>query len=103
MVSPATVRSNEMSIETGNHSSVTPAAQDTSAANTLVKVRSTSIKFFSEETNSVEDVLIVGKMSVLDCKTYVRELNDKNVFISKENINEEFEVNTVALYALKEA
>lgn len=70
---------------------------------TKVKVRFTKVKYFNEDANEVKDVTIIGKLSMPECKKYLKEnVEGKNVLISKENVNEEFHVNTVALYALKE-
>lgn len=69
---------------------------------TKVKVFHTEVKFFNQESNSVIVEKLVGKITAGDLKTYVKELNKENVFISRELLTEEFNVNTAALYELKE-
>lgn len=68
---------------------------------TKVKVKFTVIKYFCEFTNEVKDEKIIGKMTTPECKEFVKSSGDKNVFISREYFDEEFEVPTVELYQLK--
>lgn len=76
--------------------------QNEETATTLVKVRSTLIKFYNSETDKAEDLKALGKFTLAQAKKYVKEINSKNVLINKENVDEEFYVNTVTLYQLKE-
>lgn len=70
---------------------------------TKVKVSFTNIKYFNEESETVSETKIIGKQTMIQAKKLVKELEGKNVLISKDNVKEEFHVNTVALYALKES
>lgn len=70
---------------------------------TKVKVTFTNIKYFNEEKETVSEMKIIGKLTMIAAKKMVKELEGKNVLISKDNVKEEFYVNTVALYALKES
>lgn len=70
---------------------------------TKVKVSFTNIKYFNEESETVSETKIIGKQTMIQAKKLVKELEGKNILISKDNVKEEFHVNTVALYALKEA
>lgn len=70
---------------------------------TKVKVRSTLIKFYNEDTNKVEEIELVGKMSVAQCKVHLKSLNKDNLFINKVFKDDEFEVDTIALTQLKQA
>lgn len=69
---------------------------------TKVKVRFTTIKFFNEETGEVNENTIMGKLTMADCKKFLKEnIADKTVFISKSPAVETIKVDTAALYALK--
>lgn len=81
---------------------VTEATEPT-VQQTAVKVRFTVIKFFNEETNAIDSVRLIGKMGSIECKKHIQSLNKANVMISKANEDEEFLVDTIALYALKSA
>ena len=70
---------------------------------TKVKVVFTNIKYFNEDSNTVGELKIIGKKTMIEAKKLVKDLEGKNVLISKDNIKEEFSVNTVALYALKDS
>lgn len=70
-------------------------------AKTKVKVRFTVIMFYKDETKSVETLRLIGKMGSTECKKHVQESNKANVLISKCYEDEEIEVDTLALYALK--
>lgn len=70
---------------------------------TPVTVRITRIKYYDHKTNSVQEIDIVGKMSVIECRKHIQSLDETNILISKENINDSFEVNVNSLYELKGA
>jgi len=76
-------------------------AQEQDNHETVVKVRSTKIKYYSETDETVNDVEVIGKMTVQQCHKYVEMLDAKNVYILKETIDDEFPVNTIALIQLK--
>lgn len=69
---------------------------------TLVKVQQTDVKFFNEENNTVETVRLVGRLTVPQCREYVKSLFADNIYINKETVATEFPVNTVALLQLNE-
>ena len=69
---------------------------------TLVKVSLTDVKFFDEILNKVVVVRLMGKVSIPQCREYVKGLHGSNIYITKENVNEQFPVDTIALYALKQ-
>lgn len=69
---------------------------------TLVKVQQTDLTFFDVDLNKVEKVRLVGRLTLPQCKEYVKTLNSGNVFISKENAPIEFLANTVALLQLNQ-
>lgn len=69
---------------------------------TLVKVSLTDVKFFDEKLNRVEVVRLMGRVSVPQCREYVKGLHDSNIYITKETITEQFPVNTIELYQLKQ-
>lgn len=69
---------------------------------TLVKVPLTDVKYFDEILNKVQVVRLMGKVSIPQCREYVKGLHDSNIYITKENVTEQFPVNTIELYALKQ-
>ena len=69
---------------------------------TLVKVPLTDVKFFDEVLNKVQVVRLMGKVSIPQCREYVKGLYESNIYITKENVTEQFPVNTINLYALKQ-
>ena len=69
---------------------------------TLVKVPLTDVKYFDEILNKVQVVRLMGKVSIPQCREYVKGLHDSNICITKENATEQFPVNTIELYALKQ-
>ncbi len=69
---------------------------------TLVKVSLTDVKFFDETLNKVQVVRLMGKVSIPQCREYVKGLHDSNIYITKENVIEQFPVDTIALYSLKQ-
>lgn len=69
---------------------------------TLVKVSQTDVKYFNEENDTVETVRLVGRLTVPQCRDYVKTLHPANVMINKETVNVEFPVNTVALLQLNQ-
>ena len=69
---------------------------------TLVKVALTDVKFFDEILNKVQVVRLMGKVSIPQCREYVKGLHDSNIYITKENVVEQFPVNTIELYSLKQ-
>lgn len=75
--------------------------QKLSENTTLVKVLITEVKYFDEENNSVETVRLTGRYSIPECRDYVKTLFQDNIYISKENLSEQFPVSTVELYQLK--
>ena len=69
---------------------------------TLVKVPLTDVKFFDEILNKVQVVRLMGKVSIPQCREYVKGLHDSNIYITKESVTEQFPVSTIDLYALKQ-
>ena len=69
---------------------------------TLVKVAQTDVKYFDEEKDVVETVRLVGRLTVPQCREYVKNLFATNILISKETVSIEFPVNTVQLLQLNE-
>ena len=69
---------------------------------TLVKVSLTDVKFFDEKLNRVEIVRLMGRVSIPQCREYVKGLHESNIYINKETITEQFPVNTIELYQLKQ-
>lgn len=69
---------------------------------TLVKVSLTDVRFFDDKLNRVEVVRLIGRVSVPQCREYVKGLNESNIYINKETITEQFPVNTIELYQLKQ-
>ena len=74
---------------------------DTSVNTTLVKVALTEIRFFDSASNTVITQKVLGKLSIGECRKFVETLCKDDIYISKENIVEQFPVDTVALYSLK--
>lgn len=72
------------------------------ANTTLVKVSLTDVKFFDEKLNRVEVVRLMGRVSVPQCREYVKGLRESNIYINRETITEQFPVNTIELYQLKQ-
>lgn len=68
---------------------------------TKVKVRITTISYFNHETESIREHSLLGRFTVVECRKIVRDLNTKNIYVSKETKVDEFEVNTQQLYNLK--
>ena len=75
----------------------------TTESETQVKVVFTNIKFFNEDENTVGEMKIIGKKTMLDAKKLVKELEGKNILISKDILKEEFSVDTESLYSLKKS
>lgn len=71
------------------------------APRTKVKVTKTTIKFFNSAANAVEEQVVIGKLTVVQCKKFVADIAKENIFISKETKHEEFTVDSIALYQLK--
>lgn len=69
---------------------------------TLVKVAVTTIKYFDKEKNQVIDIKLVGRYNIAECRKIVSHWNEKNLYIDKTNDNEQFYVDSIALYQLKE-
>ena len=69
---------------------------------TLVKVSLTDVKFFDEKLNRVEVVRLMGRVSIPQCREYVKGLHESNIYINKDTITEQFPVNTIELYQLKQ-
>lgn len=69
---------------------------------TLVKVSLTDVKFFDEKLNRVETVRLMGRVSIPQCREYVKGLHESNIYITKETVTEQFPVNTIELYQLKQ-
>lgn len=69
---------------------------------TLVKVSLTDVKFFDEKLNRVEIARLMGRVSIPQCREYVKGLHESNIYINKETITEQFPVNTIELYQLKQ-
>lgn len=69
---------------------------------TLVKVSLTDVKFFDEKLNRVEIVRLMGRVSIPQCREYVKDLHESNIYITKETVTEQFPVNTIELYQLKQ-
>lgn len=67
---------------------------------TPVTVRQTIIKYFDESNNQVHDVKVVGKLNITESKDYLKKCN-LGIFISKEDVKETFNVDTIALIQLK--
>lgn len=67
---------------------------------TQVTVRLTKLKIFFESQNEVEERTITGKLNISDSKKYCQE--NGGIFISKTDVKETFNVDTVALIQLKE-
>lgn len=88
--------------QTENETVDSQIEQENETDTTKVKVGFTNIKYFNEEKETVSEMKIIGKKTMVECKKLVKELEGKNVLISKDNVKEEFYVNTVALYSLKE-
>lgn len=68
---------------------------------TKVTVRQTLIKYYNEQQDAVESVTVASKLNTTQCKQYLSNAN-LGIFISKEDIKESFNVNTVELLLLKE-
>lgn len=67
---------------------------------TLVTVHFTNVKFYNESTNTVESVKVAGKLNTTQSRTYATD--NGGIFISKDNVKESFEVDTIRLIQLKE-
>ena len=67
---------------------------------TEVTVRQTTIKYFNENSNEVNEISVVGKLNISECKKYVSE-NELGLFITKTDNKETFEVDTVQLLQLR--
>ena len=68
---------------------------------TPVTIRQTVIKYFNESNNQVHDIKVVGKLNITESKEYLKKCN-LGIFISKEDLKETFNVDTVALIQLRE-
>ena len=74
---------------------------ESDAPRTKVRVAKTLVKFFNDEKNTVEEQIVIGRLTVVQCKKFVADISKENIFISKENQHEEFTVDSIALYQLK--
>lgn len=68
---------------------------------TPVKVHLSTVKFFDTKLNAVNTVQHLGKITVIEAKALVRDINPSNTFINKSTRVEEFEVNTQSLLELR--
>jgi len=86
-------------------STETAKVQDTSAANTTVKIKKTVITYLlvdeTDNSTSVHKLDMLGKVSIPTCKKMVKELEGETMFFKRELTEEKFQVNTVELYSLK--
>lgn len=71
------------------------------AAKTKVTIDVTTISFFDAKRQTAATVRVLDKLTVINSRKYVRAIHDDNVFLSKVNSRESFEVDTEALYQLK--
>ena len=69
---------------------------------TNVAVQFTVLKFYDAETNTVIKVERIGKMTASNCRKFIKEMNEKNVFIGKTTTYINFQVDSAKLYSLKE-
>lgn len=70
-------------------------------ATTKVTVDVTTISFFDYRRQAQATCKVLDKLTVIKSKKHVRALHNDNVFLSKVNSRESFEVDTQALYDLK--
>lgn len=70
---------------------------------TEVSVKSTYARYFCENEGQVKENTFLGKVSTADLKKLLKAEEESNVLIEKKSVTEKFNVNTVALYQLKEA
>lgn len=68
---------------------------------TKVNVHVTVISFFDPKRNQVSKHKIIDKVTAINCRKLIKEMDSRNIFIEKETTIESFEVDTKALYALK--
>lgn len=71
------------------------------ATKTKVTIDVTTISFFDAKRQTAATVRVLDKLTVINSRKYVRTIHDDNVFLSKVNSRESFEVDTEALYQLK--
>lgn len=69
---------------------------------TTVKVAVTNVKYFSNAENTLQEIELLGRWRVVECRAYIRNLDKLNIYITKETTTDSFEVNTVELYQLKQ-
>lgn len=67
---------------------------------TRVNVKRSEIKYLDPDTETVEDFLINGRITVINAKKMVKDTNPNAVFISKENLVHTVTVNTQSLIDL---
>lgn len=67
---------------------------------TLVTVHFTNVKFYHESNNTVETVKVAGKLNTTQSRAYATD--NGGIFISKDNVKESFDVDTIRLIQLKE-
>lgn len=75
---------------------------DTSTELTPVRVRFTEVKFFNATTEQIDTQRTIGKITMPEARSALKAINPEHILIEKKNVYESFEVNTVALYQLKE-
>lgn len=68
---------------------------------TKVKVHVTTIKFFDSATDSVNEMEHPSRLTMVEAKKLIKDINENNVLIHKETMIDEFEVSTTELFKLK--
>lgn len=68
---------------------------------TRVTVRYTEITYFNETTGEVKTDKVAGRLAVPQCRDYVSYQGDSYIFVKKSNLNESFNVDTIALTQLR--
>lgn len=68
---------------------------------TKVTVRYTEITYFDEVTKEVKTDKVAGRLAVPECREYVSHQGENSIFVKKSNLNESFNVDTIALTQLR--
>lgn len=68
---------------------------------TTVKVQITEIKYYDKNLNRANTIKKLGRITVINCRKLLRQMDEGHLFISKTNHTETFQVSTEQLYSLK--
>jgi len=68
---------------------------------TPVRIPLTVITYYDSITETAETTMVAARLSINDCNDFIQAIHPDNKLIKKENLYDEFRVDTFELYQLK--